>query len=114
MNTGPDTTSTAPSPLSELDVLTPAQAAAYLQVAEEVVNQAAEVGILPGRKIGAEWRFLRLAIADWLRSTLEPQEPLSSKERMLAVAGLWKNDPSADALMEDIAQRRKAAQAGGR
>jgi excisionase family DNA binding protein len=114
MSTSADTTLAAPPPPSELDVLTPAQAAAYLQVSEEVITHAAEAGLLPGRKIGAEWRFLRLAIAEWLRPSYEPHQPLSSKERMLAVAGLWKNDPSVDALMEDIARRRKAAQTGGR
>ena len=66
------------------DVLTPSQAAAYLQTDEAAVVQEAEAGRLPGQKVGGEWRFLRLAITEWLRAGRGPK---SSKERLLAVAG---------------------------
>ena len=45
----------APAP----DVLTPAQAAELLQVSEDEVVELAEAGTLPGRRIGAQWRFSR-------------------------------------------------------
>jgi excisionase family DNA binding protein len=48
------------------DVLTPAQAAELLQVGEDAVLALAEAGELPGRKVGAEWRFARAAVLDWL------------------------------------------------
>ena len=48
------------------DVLTPAQAAALLQVDEEAVLALAEEGRLPGRRIGDEWRFARTALVAWL------------------------------------------------
>ena len=53
-----------PSPPDE--VLTPAQAAELLQVSEESVLALADVGELPGRRIGDEWRFARAAILAWL------------------------------------------------
>jgi excisionase family DNA binding protein len=48
------------------DVLTPAQAAALLQVEEEDVLALAEQGRLPGRRIGDGWRFARAALVRWL------------------------------------------------
>ena len=48
------------------EVLTPAQAAALLQVEEEDVLALAEEGRLPGRRIGDEWRFGRAALVAWL------------------------------------------------
>jgi excisionase family DNA binding protein len=48
------------------EVLTPAQAAALLQVEEEDVLALAEEGRLPGRRIGDEWRFARAALVTWL------------------------------------------------
>ena len=91
-------------------VLGPKAAAEYLQVSETTVIEEAEHGRLPGRKIGSDWRFLALALAEWLRSDQRP-EPLattkSSKERMLALAGAWKDDPTVDAMMEEIYRKRK-------
>jgi excisionase family DNA binding protein len=51
------------------DVLTPAQAAALLQVDEDAVLALAEAGRLPGRRIGDEWRFARTALVAWLSGT---------------------------------------------
>jgi excisionase family DNA binding protein len=112
--TEPTTNGVAAHPPSELDVLTPGQAASYLQVREEVVVHEAESGRIPGRKIGGEWRFLRLAIAEWLKATVreDAQAPLSSKERMLALAGMWSDDPTVDSLMAEIAARRKSNRVG--
>jgi excisionase family DNA binding protein len=67
------------TPLSPLDVLTLAQAAAYLQLPEDAVRAEAEAGRLSGRNIGSEWRFVRDCIVTWLRtgSRSRPQEPSS-------------------------------------
>lgn len=92
------------------DVLTPAQAAEYLQVAETVVVQEAEAGRIPGRKIGTEWRFLRLTLFDWLNATPQSTEakPLSSKERLLAIAGAWKGyDEDPEEFMNAVYRVRK-------
>ena len=53
-------------PSAAPDVLTLAQAAELLQADEEVVEELAEAGDLPGRKIGGTWRFARRAVLAWL------------------------------------------------
>jgi excisionase family DNA binding protein len=52
------------------EVLTAAQASQLLQVPEATVLELAESGQLPGRKLGAVWRFSRAALVQWLA---EPQ-----------------------------------------
>jgi|SRR3954447_14583552 excisionase family DNA binding protein len=47
-------------------VLTAAQAAELLAVAESAVIEMAERGGLPGRRIGDAWRFSRQALLEWL------------------------------------------------
>lgn len=54
--------------MSELDVLTLEDAAAYLKVEYGQIRRMLREQGLPGRKIGEEWRFLRGALADWLRA----------------------------------------------
>ena len=61
------------------DVLTLVEAAAYLRIApEEVLRLVREQG-LPGRKVGADCRFLKVAIQDWLRA------PNSERGRLLSL-----------------------------
>ena len=64
----------ASAPLSPYDVLTLAQAAAYLQLSEDVVRAEAEAARLRGQCVTGEWRFVRDNILAWLRSprTLTP------------------------------------------
>jgi excisionase family DNA binding protein len=54
------------------EVLTSAQAAELLQVTEGLVLELAEAGELPGRKLGADWRFSRAAIIAWLSKPSRP------------------------------------------
>ncbi len=101
----------------ELPVITAEDAAKYLQVDVKDVIQEAETGNLPGQKIGNQRRFLVLGLLEWLRAGNQPAaqlNPQSSKQRMLALAGMWKDDLSVDAMMEEIEQRRKADSVGGR
>ena len=53
-------------PAEVTEVLTPAQLAELLQVDEEAVVELAELGELPARKVGEEWRFSRSAVLAWL------------------------------------------------
>jgi excisionase family DNA binding protein len=53
-------------PAEAPEVLTLAQAAALLQVDAAEVAALAEAGELPGRCIGADWRFPRAALLEWL------------------------------------------------
>ena len=48
------------------EVLTAAQAGQLLQVPEKTVVELAESKRLPGRKLGAAWRFSRAALVAWL------------------------------------------------
>jgi excisionase family DNA binding protein len=62
-------------PFDAPEVLSPVEVADLLQVDESVVEELAEAGELPGRKIGDEWRFSRTAILDWLGAAAdEPEE----------------------------------------
>jgi excisionase family DNA binding protein len=85
------------------EVLTLAEAAAYLRLPEaEVLQQVREQG-LPARQFGREWRFLKAAIQDWLR-TGPPPKP--SKEAQLAAIGSWKDDPYLGEMLEEIYRKR--------
>jgi excisionase family DNA binding protein len=53
-------------PLQPPEVMNAEQAAQLLQVEEAVVLELAEAGKLPGRKLGAAWRFSRAALVEWL------------------------------------------------
>jgi excisionase family DNA binding protein len=53
-------------PAETPEVLTAAQLAELLQVDEAIVVELAERRELPGRKIGAHWRFSRTAVLAWL------------------------------------------------
>jgi excisionase family DNA binding protein len=55
------------------EVLSVGELAAWLRLDEPAVLAAAEAGELPGRRIGADWRFSRPAIAAWLAAAPQPQ-----------------------------------------
>jgi excisionase family DNA binding protein len=88
------------------DVLTLAEAAAYLRVSpEEVVRLVGPSG-LPGRRIGDQWRFLKSALQAWLATPPTP----SSREALLSLAGAWKDDPHLEELRQQIAAQRERAE----
>jgi len=86
------------------EVLTLAEAAAYLRLPEDDVLRMVREQGLHGRQVGAEWRFLKSAIDDWLRTGPRPK---SNKEAWDAVVGIWKDDPTVDQLREEIARYRR-------
>lgn len=86
------------------DVLTLAEAAAYLRLSAAEVMTLIHSQSLPGRCIDGEWRFLKSAIQQWL-ATAEPT-PESRKAAQLAVAGAWKDDPNLEDMVEEIYRRR--------
>lgn len=85
------------------EVLTLAEAAAYLRLPEADVLRLVDEQGLPARQLGTEWRFLKAAIQDWLRSGPPPKP---GKEAQLAVAGSWKDDPYVDEELKEIYRRR--------
>lgn len=90
------------SPIDWPEVLTLAEAAAYLRVSEAQVMRMVGPGGLPGRLVGSEWRLSRAALQEWLRSPPVP----SSLESLLALAGSWKGDPHAEEMLQAIYQNR--------
>ena len=86
------------------EVLTLSEAATYLKLpGDDVVRMVREQG-LHARQVGSEWRFLKSAIDDWLRTGPQPK---SNKEAWRALVGVWKDDPTVDRLREIIAKQRK-------
>ena len=81
------------------EVLTLEEAAAYLRVSPEAVTRLVVQQALPGRLIEGEWRFLRAALADWLRER-------SSKAILLSQAGALADDDSLAELRASIYRER--------
>jgi excisionase family DNA binding protein len=95
---------TPPSAPPTQEVLTLAEAAAYLRLPEsEVIGLVHSQG-LPGRFSGSEWRFLKSAIQEWLRTGSPP--PKGTKEAWLAMAGVFKDDPDLEKIVEEAYRRR--------
>ncbi|HZZ82550.1 MAG TPA: helix-turn-helix domain-containing protein [Gemmataceae bacterium] len=84
------------------DVMTLAEAAAFLRVTEDDIVTAATTQGLPGRKVGGEWRFSQSSLQAWLN---EPQR-MSGKEALLAMAGKFKDDPDLEGICEDAYRER--------
>ncbi len=53
--------------MQQEEVLTLAEAAAFLRVSADDLTELLAQGAIPAQKIGSEWRFLKRALADWLR-----------------------------------------------
>jgi excisionase family DNA binding protein len=85
------------------DVLTLAEAAAYLRLSETDVLRLIDEQALPARRLGEERRFLKSAIQQWLGSGM-PSAP--SKEAQLAVAGSWTDDPFVEEELRESYRRR--------
>jgi excisionase family DNA binding protein len=86
----------------QAEVLTLAEAAAYLRLpAAEVVRLVSDQH-LPARRAGTEWRFLKTAIQQWLSAPPPPY----SKEAQLAAAGSCQQDPDLVPMLEEIYRRR--------
>jgi excisionase family DNA binding protein len=56
------------------EVMTPKQAARFLQVDEEKLLALAAEGHVPGRRVGDDWRFARAALIEWLSGPDGPQD----------------------------------------
>ena len=90
----------APTP----DVMTLSETAAYLRLGEtEVARLAREEG-LPGRQLGSEWRFLKSSVPSWLDL---PMPQRTNKAAILAMAGIFKDDPFLDEIVAEAYRQRK-------
>jgi len=104
-------------PVSAGEILTLAEAAQFLRVSEDGLKADAVGGKVPGRVVAGEWRFNRAALLCWLghfeTKLLPAAELKSSKEQMRALIGMWKDDPTVDAMVEEIYRQRKLHPVGG-
>jgi excisionase family DNA binding protein len=94
----PEATTMA-SNVADLEVLTLSEAATYLRVSEDDLLELASHFEVPGRKIGGDWRFLKQALADWLRQS-------SPKDRLMRHAGAAKDDPYLAEMLSNIYRDR--------
>jgi excisionase family DNA binding protein len=81
------------------EVLTLAEAAAYLRVSEDAVLDAIRRQKLPARKMRNEWRFLKAALESWLGS---PQDRGFWNTQL----GALKDDPYLEQMVEQIYTER--------
>jgi excisionase family DNA binding protein len=86
------------------EVLTLAEAAAYLRLPEAEVVELVRSQGLPGRSIAGEWRFLKAAIQHWLTAASPTWE--TRKAAILELAGKYKDDPDLEAIVEEAYRRR--------
>lgn len=82
------------------DVLTLEEASAYLRLPIKAVLHQAMLGNIPGRQIEHDWRFLKVAIDDWLRSK-------SGRAILLQQAGTLADDDTLPQLRQTIYQHRE-------
>ncbi len=96
------------------EVLTLAEAAAYLRLPEADVVGSVNAQGLPGRCIAGEWRFLKAAIQHWLAAGSPTWE--TRKVAILELAGKYKDDPDLERIVEEAYRRRgrPIAEAGSR
>ena len=81
------------------DILTLEETSDYLRLPVETVLNQALKGNIPGRQIEDNWRFLKSAIDDWLRSK-------NNRSILLSQAGAFANDDSLTELRANIYQAR--------
>ena len=59
---------------AEPDILTVEEAAEYLRVSPSTVRRMARTGLLPGVRIGRQWRFSRRQLLEWVEEAAIPEE----------------------------------------
>jgi hypothetical protein len=94
-------------------VMTLTEAAAFLRVNESDLADKAALGEVPAQQIGGEWRFLQRALVDWLYGVgsvngAARAEP-GSKEAVLKVFGIFKEDDDLEARLSDLRGAREAS-----
>jgi hypothetical protein len=91
-----------PKPVSSHDqVLTLEETARYLKIPEALLKKQVGLGNVPGRSVGGNWRFLKVALDGWLANN-----ELSNKN-LLSMAGAFADDETFPELLESIKVIRK-------
>jgi excisionase family DNA binding protein len=87
------------------EVLTLAEAAAYLRLPEEEIVRLVREQELPGRYAGTEWRFFKTAIQQWLSQPGATASP-PKKDFWESQLGAFKDDPHLEAIVQEAHRRR--------
>jgi hypothetical protein len=86
--------------LTFTDILTLEEAAQYLRLSPTVIAEQASIGNIPGQPIDNDWRFLRSAIDDWLKTR-------NSRSVLLRQAGSLAHDSTLVELQAEIDLARR-------
>jgi excisionase family DNA binding protein len=87
------------------EVMTLAEGAAFLRVAEGAVVELLDAGQIPARQVRGEWRILKEALVDWLRRRELSGE--AKAKSMLSVVGAFKDDETLRPMVEEIYRQRR-------
>jgi excisionase family DNA binding protein len=95
--------------LIETHVMTLAETAKYLKVSKKLLAEQVVLGNIPGRTIGNQWRFSKVALDLWLaQPSLNHQDALvENKAAFLALAGAFADDATLPKLVESIYAARR-------
>jgi hypothetical protein len=100
------------------EVMTLAEAAAWLRVPEEGLRTDVFAGRVPARLIAGEWRLSRAALIAWL-SHPEPDRPKSGAELVARIREINRNSKyketpeEVEAFIAEVYKARKAGRAEG-
>lgn len=77
--------------MTNLEIFTLQEAAAYLKISERTVYDWAQKGKIPGGKIGTSWRFIRHELEAWVEKSLNRPKPnysVDSIEKILSTENI--------------------------
>lgn len=65
------------------EILTVEEASKFLKIGKKTLYNLASRGLVPARKIGREWRFIRSLLFDWVSQLEKSQKPCWEIKRCL-------------------------------
>ncbi|HKI36574.1 MAG TPA: helix-turn-helix domain-containing protein [Gemmataceae bacterium] len=92
------------------EVLTLEEAARYLRVSKDTVQELVSQGRMPGQRVKGKWRFLKAALQEWLRG----RGPIDNKTAELLGFGAFKDDETLDEIVAAAMKARGRPNEGGR
>jgi excisionase family DNA binding protein len=101
-------------PPCERAVLTVDEAATMLRIDAKAITQLADRGTLPGRRVGADWRFSCTALLEWLAGDRRSAEPIApvpiATSDLTAIAGTGSGERQAGSSAEAADSRTSEPQ----
>jgi len=70
------------------EVMTAAEVAEYLQLAEKTVLRMAQSGKIPAAKVASQWRFMRPVVRDWLAAQMQMTPSEATDETLAPSRGM--------------------------